>query len=620
MHFIAENLAPIMFAAMIVLLLTGLPVGFTLGFTGLLFFVIGVELAPYAPDVIGLDWALLQALPSRVFGVMSNDVLLAIPFFTFMGLVLERSGMAEDLLETVGQLFGTVRGGLAYAVVLVGALLAATTGVLSAAVLAMGLISLPIMLRYGYDRKISSGVIAASGTLSLIMPPSIVLIVLADQLGRSVGDMYQGAFLPALVLTGCYLAWIFVVSLFRPKALPGLPREAIKFREPSGGRGLWQIGAIVLYSGVAGYVIVGMAGIAAIADKVVISIFALATVAFLAALLNRFRPVTDGVAGPLFLVVGIALILFFQGQVSTVAGALAMILGAAAVYVGVARLVRVGSGIEMFSQLCERFTFVMVPPLLLIFLVLGTIFIGVATPTEAGAMGALGAVCIAAAMRFANRNPDRLSWKILKDATFSTAELSAFVMILLIGARVFSLTFYGINGHIWIEHLLGNLPAGELGFMIFAATLVFVLGFFLDFFEIAFIVLPLLVPTANALGIDLVWLGVVIAVTLQTAFMHPPFGFALIYLRSVAPRVAYVDPVSGHSIAPVTSGQIYLGAIPFLAIQCIVIGIVIVFPSLVMHYKGKPAVEAPASEFENILNNNPSMNSFGDGDLLINKP
>ncbi|MGW9333682.1 TRAP transporter large permease [Bosea sp. NPDC055594] len=620
-HLIAENLAPIMFAAMIVLLLLGLPVGFTLGLTGLLFFFVGVELAPFAPEVIRLDWLLLQALPGRIFGVMSNDVLLAIPFFTFMGLILERSGMAEDLLETVGQVFGTVRGGLAYAVIFVGALLAATTGVLSAAVISMGLISLPIMLRYGYDRRLASGVIAASGTLSLIMPPSIVLIVLADQLSRPVGDMYQGAFLPALVLCGCYALWIMLMSFLKPGLAPGLPKEAIGFKEPNGSRGLWQIGLIALFSAGIGYLIVKEAGVSGSAEVTILSIFAASLVAFLAAGLNRVPAFHNPAMALLVLAAAFGFYRFSgSGGEPGAYRSLIGVLAGAQLYVFLAALLAKATPIRLFSSLAERIAFVMIPPLLLIFLVLGTIFIGVATPTEAGAMGALGAVCIAIVMRIVNGNPERFNWRILSQATYSTAQLSAFVMILLIGARVFSLTFYGINGHVWIEHSLVKLPAGETGFMIFVAVLVFLLAFFLDFFEIAFIVVPLLAPAATSLGIDLVWFGIVIATTLQTAFMHPPFGFALIFLRSVAPKEAYVDKLTSQRIEPITSGQIYFGAIPFLIIQCVVVGIVIAMPSLVTHYRGAAAT-VPAGNIDDlILNKKPLLETPSAGGLLINRP
>src|ERR687886_1181038 len=265
---IAHNLAPIMFGALVIFLLLGYPVAFALAANGLLFFFVAVELAPYAPQTITLSWPLLQALPERVYGVMGNEVLLAVPFFTFMGLVLERSGMAEDLLDTIGQLFGTVRGGLAYAVVFVGALLAATTGVVAASVISMGLISLPIMLRYGYDRRLASGVIAASGTLAQIIPPSLVLIVMADQLGRSVGDMYEGAFIPGVVLAGLYAAYVFLMTVMFPKSAPGLPVDAIGYREPDGARGVWQLGVLVLFSGLVAYYVMLQSGTKAGADFV----------------------------------------------------------------------------------------------------------------------------------------------------------------------------------------------------------------------------------------------------------------------------------------------------------------------------------------------------------------
>jgi tripartite ATP-independent transporter DctM subunit len=446
-----ENMAPLMFLALVVFLLLGYPVAFALAANGLFFGILGIELGLLSP-------ALLQALPERVFGIMANDTLLAIPFFTFMGLILERSGMAEDLLDTVGQLFGPVRGGLAYAVVFVGALLAATTGVVAASVISMGLISLPIMLRYGYDRKIASGVIAASGTLAQIIPPSLVLIVMADQLGRSVGDMYAGAFFPGLMLAGLYAGWIFILSLVRPNDVPALPLEARSLRG-------WKL-----------------------------------------------------------------------------------------VY---------------------RVAVALVPPLVLIFLVLGTIFLGIATPTEGGAMGAAGALVLALVNR-------RLDWSLLRQAMDTTAKLSSFVMFILVGATVFSLVFRGVNGDIWVEHLLTGLPGGQLGFLIVVNIMVFLLAFFLDFFELAFIIIPLLGPVAEKLGIDLIWFGVLLGVNMQTSFMHPPFGFALFYLRSVAPRAEYFDKVIGRTVAPVTTGQIYWGAVPFVVIQCIMVGIVIAWPQLVL--------------------------------------
>ncbi|MGR7996575.1 TRAP transporter large permease [Xanthobacter sp. ZOL 2024] len=594
-EFIAQNLAPIMFATLVVFMLLGYPVAFALAANGLLFFVIAVELSPYASDSITLSWPLLQALPDRMFGTMSNEVLLAIPFFTFMGLILERSGMAEDLLETVGQLFGTVRGGLAYAVIFVGALLAATTGVVAASVISMGLISLPIMLRYGYDRRLASGVIAASGTLAQIIPPSLVLIVMADQLGRSVGDMYEGAFLPGLVLTGIYALFVFLVTLIFPKMAPGLPPEAITNREPSGARGSWQVGLLALFSGVVAVAIMKQTGVKAGADFVILSICAGTVVALVCALLNRFLGARHiGLSAALTAVLVGLYVLAGQSGHATLQ-VLADVVGAGAVYAFVVGVVERFTGVRLVSRLAEQITFVMVPPLLLIFLVLGTIFIGVATPTEGGAMGAVGAIVLAALKRRLENNPKRFSLSILTHATQATAKLSAFAIFIVLGARVFSLTFYGINGHLWVEHLLTSLPGGQVGFLLFINTLIFFLAFFLDFFELAFIIIPLIAPAAEKMGIDLIWLGVILGVNMQTSYMHPPFGFALFYLRSVAPKVPYLDKVTRRRMEPVTSAQIYWGAIPFVIVQLLMVGVVVLFPSLVMHYKSAASTVDPAA-------------------------
>ena len=476
--FLIENIAPIMFSALIVILLIGYPVAFSLAAVGMLFGWIGIELGLLTPN-------LLQALPDRVFGIMKNEILLAIPFFTFMGLILERSGMAEELLDTVGQLFGGVRGGLAYAVVFVGALLAATTGVVAASVISMGLISLPIMLRYGYAQSLATGVIAASGTLAQIIPPSLVLIVMADVLGRSVGDMYAGALLPGLLLTGLYMLWVFVNTIVRPQAVPALPPEARTLR-------------------------------------------------------------------------GLALL--------------------------------------------ERVAFALVPPLVLIFLVLGTIFIGWATPTEGGAMGAVGALALAAVKR-------KLKRPMLVQAMERTAQITSFVLFILIGSSVFSLTFRAVDGDLWVEHLLTSLPGGVIGFLIFVNVLVFLLAFFLDFFEISFIILPLLAPVAEKLGIDLVWFGVLLAVNMQTSFMHPPFGFALFYLRSVAPP-------------QVKTTQIYRGAIPFLGIQLFMVALIIAFPELVGS-RSDTAKAAPVAPVEVIVpaeQGQSLLDSQDFGDLFTRPP
>ncbi|MGH8728240.1 MAG: TRAP transporter large permease [Burkholderiales bacterium] len=435
-----ELMAPLMFLSLVVILLIGYPVAFSLSAVGLLFAVIGIQLGYF-------QFSLLQALPERVFGIMANQTLLAIPFFTFMGLILERSGMAEELLDTVGQLFGALRGGLAYAVILVGALLAATTGVVAASVIAMGLISLPIMLRYGYSTRLATGTIVASGTLAQIIPPSLVLIVMADQLGVSVGDMYAGALIPGLALTALYLLFVLGVSLSNPKAAPPLPAEARTLR---------------------------------------------------------------GVA------------------------------------------------------LARRASVSMLPPLILIFLVLGTIFLGIATPTEGGAMGAAGALLLALIKK-------RLDLKLLRQAMDATTKLTSFVVFILIGSTVFTLVFRGVDGDLWVERLLTALPGGALGFLIFINVLVFLLAFFLDFFEIAFILVPLLAPVAQKLGIDLIWFGVLLGINMQTSFMHPPFGFALFYLRSVAPNA-------------VRTADIYWGAIPFVILQLVMVALVITFPGMVMDF------------------------------------
>ncbi|HEU6441779.1 MAG TPA: TRAP transporter large permease subunit [Microvirga sp.] len=593
--FVAQNLAPIMFAALVVFLLLGYPVAFALAANGLLFFFIAVELAPLAPETINLSWPLLQALPDRVFGTMSNEVLLAIPFFTFMGLILERSGMAEDLLDTIGQLFGPVRGGLAYAVVFVGALLAATTGVVAASVISMGLISLPIMLRYGYDRRLATGIIAASGTLAQIIPPSLVLIVMADQLGRSVGDMYEGAFLPGLILSSLYAGYIFLASMINPKAAPGLPLEAVGYREPNGSRGVWQLGVLVVFSGFVGYYVLSQTDTKAGADFVILTICVATVVALICALMNRMlgakRIAISAVLVAAF--AGLYYVLHSQGH-EGFALTMEMVL-AGAIYALAVGLIERFTGLRLMSNMAQQVTFVMVPPLLLIFLVLGTIFIGLATPTEGGAMGALGAVILAAVKRRLDNNPNRFNFSILRQATESTAKLSAFVLFILIGARVFSLTFYGVNGHIWVEHLLTSLPGGQVGFLIVVNVMVFLLAFFLDFFELAFIVIPLLGPAAEKLGIDLIWFGVMMGVNMQTSFMHPPFGFALFFLRSVAPKQPYTDKVTGKRMEPVTTGQIYWGSVPFVVIQLIMVAIVVLFPQIVTHYKSVgPAVDPAA--------------------------
>ncbi|BDI04984.1 TRAP transporter large permease [Sphaerotilus microaerophilus] len=529
MEFFSANMAPIMFAGLIVFLLMGYSVAFSLGACGLFFGFIGIEMGL-------LPTSLMQALPLRMMGIMQNDTLLAIPFFTFMGLILERSGMAEDLLDTIGQLFGPIRGGLAYAVIFVGAMLAATTGVVAASVISMGLISLPIMLRYGYDRRVASGVIAASGTLAQIIPPSLVLIIMADQLGKSVGDLYKGAFIPGFVLTGLYVAYVLLVSLWKPSWVPALPKEARTIREDNGDSGLPSLGLLTIASVACAVLFAKTRPASTPTDElIVVSMCVGVGVAFLLAVINKV------------------------------------------------------SGLKLLSKMAERVTFVLIPPLGLIFLVLGTIFLGIATPTEGGAMGAVGALAMAISRR-------RLSMSLMRQAMDSTMKLSCFVVFILIGSTVFSLSFQGVDGPKWVEHLLTSLPGGQVGFLIVVNILIFVLAFFLDFFELSFIVVPLLGPVAEKLGIDLVWFGVLLAVNMQTSFMHPPFGFALFYLRSVAPTEDYKDRLTQKLIPKVTTGQIYWGAMPFVVIQIIMVALIITFPSLV----STGAAQAGAENTDNV--------------------
>ena len=522
-EFVIANMAPLMFASMVLFLLFGFPVAFALAANGILFGLIGIELGL-------LHGALFQALPERIFGIMANDTLLAVPFFTFMGLILERSGMAEDLLDTIGQLFGPIRGGLAFAVIFVGALLAATTGVVAASVISMGLISLPIMLRYGYDHRLATGVIAASGTLAQIIPPSLVLIVMADQLGRSVGDMYQGALLPGLVLTGMYVVYVALVAIFRPSLAPAMPLEARTLREPDGSSGMRSLAVLTALAVVGAWLFASQVYRADAPRDEVVVVAAMVGIgiAFVVAMVNR---------------------LF---------------------------------GIGLLSRMAERVTFVLIPPLGLIFLVLGTIFIGVATPTEGGAMGALGAVLMAVSRK-------RLSLQLLRQAMDSTTKLSCFVVFILIGSSVFGLTFRGVNGDLWVEHLMTSLPGGQTGFLVAVNILVFVLAFFLDYFELAFIIVPLLAPVADKLGIDLIWFGVLLAVNMQTSFLHPPFGFALFFLRSVASE-------------KVKTASIYWGAVPFVIIQLVMVGLIIAFPGLVSHGDaGKKPAEQQELNLDQLL-------------------
>ena len=427
----------VMFAGALVLLSIGYPVAFSLGGVAILFGIIGVIFGVFDP-------IFLTAMPTRIFGIMANYTLLAIPYFIFLGSMLEKTGIAEKLLETMGILFGRMRGGLALAVVIVGALLAASTGVVAATVVAMGLISLPIMLRYGYNKELATGVIVASGTLGQIIPPSVVLVVLGDQLGISVGDLFIGSLIPGLLMAAAFAFHVIIVALLKPDAAPALPAEV--------------------------------------------------------------RNITG-------------------------------------------------------KALMQKVLKVMLPPLLLILLVLGSIFFGIATPTEAGAVGSLGAMVLAAFNR-------QLNWAALKQVCDATMRITTMVIFILIGSTAFSLVFRGLNGDRFMFDLLANLPGGTIGFLIVNMLTIFVLGFFIDFFEIAFIVIPIFAPVAQSLGLDLVWYGVIIGANLQTSFLTPPFGFALFYLRGVAPP-------------EVKTEDIYRGAIPFILLQILVLVLIITFPQLV---------------------------------------
>ncbi len=543
MEFVAQNFVPLMFFGLLLFLLTGFPVAFALAATGLSFGVLGIEAGLFPPT-------LFQALPLRIFGIMQNDTLLAIPFFTFMGIILEKSGMAEDLLETIGQVFGPIRGGLALAVIFVGALLAATTGVVAAAVISMGLISLPIMLRYGYNRTIATGVITASGTLAQAIPPSLVLIVMADQLGRSVGDMYAGALVPGLILVALYAGFVMVVAVVRPSWVPALPPEALIYKEANGASGHKSLLGLLLVAAAAGY------GWSQVHEGIV----------------NGWTGREGPAPGDETLILSLTVCSF--------------------VALGLA-LLNKAFKLGLLSKLSERVTFVLIPPLVLIFLVLGTIFLGLATPTEGGAMGALGAFAMALARR-------KLSMDLLKLALDNTTRLSCFVLFILIGSTVFSFTFNAADGHFWVEHLFAQLPGGAMGFLIVVNLLVFVLGMFIDFFEIAFIVIPLLAPVAEKIlpallpaGSDaLIWFGVIVAMNLQTSFLTPPFGFALFYLRSVAAKFDYNDRITKERIPAVTTTQIYKGSIAFIFVQLLMVAAVIIWPSLVLDSLDKPAGNA----------------------------
>ena len=512
-----EIMAPLMFGGLIVFMLIGYPVAFSLAAVGLFFGFIGIELGFF-------QTALLQALPERVFGIISNDLLLAIPFFTFMGAILERCGLAEDLLDSMGQLFGPVRGGLAYAVIIVGAILGAITGTVAASVIAMGIISLPIMMRYGYNMRLATGVIAASGTITQLIPPSLVLVVLADQLGRSVGDMYAGAIGPSIVQILLFCAYIAVLSFVRPLDMPALPPEARTLNGwPLIRKCLWgMVPSIVLIFLVLGTILMGLA-----------------------------TPTEGGAMGA---VGAIVLAVLHSDQFSMRGKYAALIaLGAMVLLTALTMLGAIAAGL---LSMLEKPLFIVLYTGLVVVL--------------------LEAVFIAKLRG--------LIW----EASQSTMRISTMVIFILVGSTVFGLVFRGVDGDLWIEHLLTSLPGGVVGFLIFVNLFVFFLAFFLDYFEIAFIIIPLLAPVAEKLGIDLIWFGVLLGANLQTSFMHPPFGFALFYLRGIAPK-------------EVKSSDIYWGAIPWVVLQLILVSIVIAFPQLVTSFIDKgpaiapPAIETPAS-------------------------
>ena len=478
-----EQFAPLMFLGLILVMLIGFPVAFSLAALGLFCGLYAIDMGWFPANFLG-------NLPLNVFGILSNELLLAIPFFTLMGSLLEKCGLAEDMLDSMGQLFGPVRGGLGYSVIIVGFILGAITGTVAGQVIAMAMISLPVMIRYGYDMKYATGVLAASGTITQLVPPSLVLVVMADQLGQSVGDMYKGAWGPSILQILFFAIYTFILGRIYPHHVPGVPLEARTLQ----GWALW-------------------------------------------------RKCLRGI----------------------------------------------------------------IPSAVLIFTVLGSmgglpgIDVAIATPTEAGAMGAVGAFILAAMH-------GRLNWPLIKDAMGGTMRITAMVVFILIGSRVFSLVFQGVDGGKWIEHMLSDLPGGQVGFLIVVNVFIFFLAFFLDFFEIAFIILPMLGPVAAKMGIDQIWFGVLLCVNMQTSFMHPPFGFALFYLRGIADTLFK----SGDIAKKVESRDIYLGAIPWVILQLLLVVVVIFVPETVTAFLDKAEkvdldkvqIEMPVDELANTNDDN----------------
>jgi tripartite ATP-independent transporter DctM subunit len=489
-----EWMPPLMFGGLVLFMLIGFPVAFSLMAAGLFFAVIAMS-----EGFFGMSF--LQAIPQRIFGsVLANDLLLAIPFFTFMGAILERCGLAEEMLDSMGQLFGRIRGGLGYSVIIVGFILGAITGTVAAQVIAMAMISLPVMMRYGYNMRYATGVLAASGTITQLVPPSLVLIVLAEQLktqsgSADVGSMYLGAWGPSLLQIALFALYTCFLSRFRPDYLPAVPESELTLK----GWSLWK--------------------------KCLMGI---------------------------------------------------------------------------------------IPSAVLIFLVLGTIMTGIATPTESGAMGAMGALLLAWLRRASIANLKGL----IQEAYQNTMRITTMVVFILIGSTCFSVVFQGVDGGHWVEELFSNLPGGWIGFLIVVNLFIFFLAFFLDFFEIAFIVVPLLAPVAvkllspvlldsmngnpqAAASAALVWFGVMLCVNMQTSFMHPPFGFALFYLRGVAPK-------------EVKSSDIYWGALPWVGLQLIMVLMVIAFPALVTTLLDKPAAIIQSQEF-NFINTEDKASEISPG-------
>ncbi|MEP1778862.1 TRAP transporter large permease subunit [Reichenbachiella sp.] len=434
----SEILAILMFCVTFLLIFSGYPVAFVLSGSALLFFCIGT-IGDFFP------FSIIEFMPNRIYSIMSNNLLLAIPYFIFMGNILRKTKLAEDLLLSMGKLFGNTRGGVGVAVIIVGTLLAASTSIVAASVVTMGLISLPVMLDQGYSKQYSTGIIIAAGTLGQMIPPSIVLIALSDQLNVSVGDLFQSALIPGLILAGGYIIYTLALGKIRPEHLPQLPKN--DYRSSSSSK---------------------------LIDLVLTSIF---------------------------------------------------------------------------------------PPLALIVIVLGSIFLGVATPTEAGALGAIGAIGIASMKKTVNIYT-------IYEASKETIKTVAMVMFLLIGSTFFVLIFRGFNGDQLFMNFLTSLPGGQVGFILVVSIVIFILGFFIDFFEIIFIVVPLIEPSALALNIDLVWLGIIICLNIQTSFLTPPFGFSLFFLRSVAP-------------SEVRTVDIFKGVIPFIIIQLATLIVVYFFPQII---------------------------------------